>query len=70
MEYKINDLSGYIKDGRTNAVLNTDNDSLSAYKKRKKRDSSINAMQEQINILNDKFDLLLEKLAKITEERK
>jgi len=43
-------------------LINTDSEGLEAYRKAKKRFSTIPIMENQINILNEKYDSLNEKM--------
>lgn len=66
MEDKKTDIPGFYKSSE-GALINKDNESLAAYKKRKQRDRQVETMQEELHTLkNDIAEIkaLLEKALK------
>jgi hypothetical protein len=47
---------GYVKDMRSNALLNTDLSALHEYKQKRKQTKLITSMQEEINMLKEELE--------------
>lgn len=65
--------SGYVKDdtpGRVNAVLNTDNTSLQAYKDARAKDIALNKMASEVNTLKQDIGDIKNLLIKIINGNK
>lgn len=62
---KVKDAPGFIRDKKTNAILNTNNDALQKYKKRKlanaKTENRINKMEEDISEIKRLLTELIKK---------
>lgn len=61
-EMKIRELTGFVKDTSSSAVLNDDMAALNAYRAAKKRNSQIDDMLKRINNLESIVKELSEKL--------
>jgi len=56
---KVKERSDLVRDKQTNAILNVDNDSLKAYKNRKKHINKINDLEDKVNGLEEKMDTVI-----------
>ena len=56
---KVKERSDLVRDKQTNAILNVDNDSLKAYKNRKKHMNKINDLEDKVNGLEEKMDTVI-----------
>jgi guanylate kinase len=61
---KIKDNSSYKRDNKTNAILNTDEQALAAYKAKKRKDKLLFLLEEKINKLEERLDRLEKKWQK------
>lgn len=57
------------RDSETNALLNKDMVGLEAYKKKKKRIEDQKNLSKRIDILEDKFDIMLGMLNQLIKEK-
>ena len=52
---KVEEHPDLVRDTNTNAILSTDKDSLSAYKKRKKHFNKVNNMDDRIKYMDERL---------------
>jgi tetrahydromethanopterin S-methyltransferase subunit B len=57
---KVKDNPDLVRDTESGAILNTNNEGLSAYKKRKKQQNRINNLEDKVESMDAKLDKLLE----------
>ena len=59
MKVKVKEHSDLVRDMKTNAILNINNDALEAYKKRKNHLGKVNVLEERVDVLENKIDEIL-----------
>lgn len=61
MKYvKVKEKANMVRDMSTGAVLSTDNSALEAYKKAKSKMGKIDTLEEKVQCIEEKLDLLLD----------
>ena len=64
---KVEEHPDLVRDTQTNAILNTNNDSLSAYKKRKKHFVKISNMDDRMKHMDERLINIENLLSSLTE---
>lgn len=62
------EVEGILRDKHSKALLNTDDEALNAYKKRKQKNAEINRMREEMDELKNDVSEIKSLLTKIAEK--
>lgn len=69
MSYAKTDVEGFVRDGSSRAILNTDNTGYMAYKQRRKALSENQRLQNEVDSLKDDVRLLKSAIEKLLREQ-
>jgi hypothetical protein len=69
MKKKLKNISGFIKDTESKAIINVDTSSLIAYKKRREYHRTLETQVEQINILKNEVSEIKTMLIQVLDKK-
>jgi len=64
MKQRVREDTDFVRDTKTTAILNTDSESLAAYKKKRNREQEFEMMKADINSLKENMKTIIKLLSK------